>query len=102
MAGTLFGRMSLAKNRAVNGTFGGKAWITGKPRGDQNKTIIAFGDMIILLDLVDFSASARSYCCSPPMVTKNQDSPIRHEMRPAVISPRRAAFRITQAIIAAV
>jgi hypothetical protein len=92
MAGTLFGRMSLAKNRAVNGTFGGKVRITGKPRGGQNRTIIPFGDMIILLDLVDFSVSARSHCCSPPMATKNQDSSIRHEMRPAVIPPDERLF----------
>jgi hypothetical protein len=48
----------------VNVTFGGNAWITWKPRGDQNTTIIAFGELIIFLGLVGLSAPVGSHYCS--------------------------------------
>jgi hypothetical protein len=40
-------------NFAVNVIFGGNVWITGKLRGDQNITVIAFRELIIFLCLVD-------------------------------------------------
>jgi hypothetical protein len=40
---------------------GRKAWIKGKPRGDQNLTAIAFGELTILFGLVGLSAPAGSH-----------------------------------------
>jgi hypothetical protein len=66
------------KNFDVNATYGGKACITGKPRGDQKMMIIAFGEQIIFLGLVGLSAPGRSHCCSQSIVSQNQDSsPVR-------------------------
>jgi hypothetical protein len=56
--------MESTKNSDVNITFGGRAWITGKPRGDQKMTIITFGELVIFLDLVGRSAPGGSHCCS--------------------------------------
>jgi hypothetical protein len=39
----IYGKMVSMKNSDVDITFGGRVWITGKPRGDQKMTIIAFG-----------------------------------------------------------
>jgi hypothetical protein len=58
------GKMLSMKNFAVNIIFGGKAWIRGKPRDDQNMTIIAFGGLIFFLGLVGLSALAGSHGCS--------------------------------------
>jgi hypothetical protein len=56
--------MASTKNSDVNVTFGRRAWITGKPRGDQKMMIIAFGELIIFLGLVGLSAPVGSHCCS--------------------------------------
>jgi hypothetical protein len=65
--------MLSTKNFLVNVIFGGKAWITGKPRGDQNMTIIAFGELIIFLGLVGLSAPAGRHCCLSSIVSQNHD-----------------------------
>jgi hypothetical protein len=56
--------MAATKNFDVNVTCGGRTWITGKPRGDQNLMIIAFGELMIFLGLVDLSAQGGNHCCS--------------------------------------
>jgi hypothetical protein len=48
----------------VNLAFGGRAWITGKPRGDQKTTIIASRELINCLGLVGLSAPDGSHCYS--------------------------------------
>jgi hypothetical protein len=56
--------MTSTKNYDLNVTFGDRSWIRGKPRGDQKMLIIAFGELIIFLGLVSFSALGGSHCCS--------------------------------------
>jgi hypothetical protein len=64
LAATMSGTIVSTKNSAVNVSFGGKARITAKPRGDQTITIIAFGELVIFLGLVGLSAPTGSHCCS--------------------------------------
>jgi hypothetical protein len=52
------------KNFAVNVIFAGKIWIRGKRGGDQNTTIIAFGELVIFLSLAGLSAPAGRHYCS--------------------------------------
>jgi hypothetical protein len=62
------------KNFDMAVTFGDKAWIMGKLRGDQKMMIIAFGGLIIFFGLVGLSAPGGSHCCSPSIVSQNHDS----------------------------
>jgi hypothetical protein len=55
--------MASTKNFDVSVTKGGKTGITGKPRGHQSLTIIAFGELMIFLGLVGLSAPDGSHCC---------------------------------------
>jgi hypothetical protein len=61
LAATTSGKMFLIKNFAVKVIFGSNVWITGKWRGDQNMTIIAFGGLIILVGLECFSSPAGNH-----------------------------------------
>jgi hypothetical protein len=54
--------MASTKNSDVNVTFGSRSWITANPRGDQKMMIITFGELIIFLSLVGFSAPGGSHC----------------------------------------
>jgi hypothetical protein len=56
--------MASTDNSYVNVTSGERAWVTGKPRGDRKMMILAFGELIIFLGLVGFSAPGGSHCCS--------------------------------------
>jgi hypothetical protein len=58
------GKMASTKNSAVNITFDGRAWITGTPRDDQKKTIIAFGELTIFPGLIGLSTPGRIHYCS--------------------------------------
>jgi hypothetical protein len=78
MAATRCGKNGSMKNSDMNVTFGGKAWITGKPRGDQKMIIIVFRWLIILLGLVGLSTPGGSHCCSWSIVIQNHNSsPVR-------------------------
>jgi hypothetical protein len=66
--------MASTKNSDVDVTFGGRAWITRKPRGDQKMMIITSGELIIFLGLVDLSAPGGSHCCWYSIVRQNHDS----------------------------
>jgi hypothetical protein len=75
--------MASTKNSDVNATFGGRVWITGKPRSDQKMMIIAFAELIIFLDLVGFSAPGGSHCCLYSIVSQNHDSsPVSKRVQP--------------------
>jgi hypothetical protein len=70
--------MASMKNSDMNATFGDRAWSTGKPRGGQKMIIIAFGELIIFLDLVGLSEPSGSHCSSQSTVSQNHDSlPVR-------------------------
>jgi hypothetical protein len=61
---TICGKMALMKNSHMNVIFGGRAWIAGKPRGDQKMMIIALGERIIFPCLAGLSAPGGSHYCS--------------------------------------
>jgi hypothetical protein len=56
--------MESTKNSDVNVTFGARAWITGKPRGDQKMMTITFGELTMFLGLVSLSSAGGSHCGS--------------------------------------
>jgi hypothetical protein len=64
LAETLSGKVLSRKNSVVNVTLGSKVWITEKPTGDQNATIIPFGDWVIVVGRVGLALAAGSHCCS--------------------------------------
>jgi hypothetical protein len=61
LAAIIWGKIVLTKNSDVNVTLGGRAWITGKLRGEQKMIIIAFGELIVFLGLVGLSALGGSH-----------------------------------------
>jgi hypothetical protein len=85
------GNMLPTKNFTLNVTFGGKTWITGKPRGGQNTMIIAFGEVIVFLGLVDWKPLLFA-------INGDQEHITRQEVGPAAMfrRPRRDAPRFGQ------
>jgi hypothetical protein len=74
MAAMTCGKTASAKNSDMNASFSSRPWITKNPRGDQKMMIMAFGELIIFLGLVNLSAPGGIHYYLSSIANQNHNS----------------------------